>query len=636
MNLKFLACFLIVSLLSLSAVYAVSDESVDTTQYESYDVHESPKTATSTDIQQVTDYDGFKDAAKQGSSADNYIIELVGDKNYVESDSSTYFFYDVGSEDRQHTTVTIKGNNHVIDLNTSVCHLNAVTNSSLIVKDLTIVNGYFGVICFEGCSFTAYNCNFISNNMSTSNEGDMKFVNCTFVNNSHTTNSLLDNYYYLATLAVTNCSFESNHMRLLDNGGSAVLDNSVFKNNTFTDSSKPKDNFTIGKRDLIHSGPLSSTHITSCDFNLANDGNYNFINSTGMLSIDCSAFNGGVYNELILCTGTLNITKTEFRNVRVNKTLIDVVGSPYEYDYIMDNIFSNNSGSIGTILFVNNSKVHLDRNVITHNTASKYGVIFNHGKLVCYNNTYTHNHARWGGVTYNTKVLRITKDVYKNNYAASYAGAIYNDNDTIMQSTEIAYSSSPWAAAAYNSMDATFTITRSYIHDNNAFSVEEDGYEVTLSNGNPPRIAILAFDGVSAIDNDGVMNISYTRINSNNATRAGAIHNTGLLTLYHCAVKNNTAEVASAVFSAPSFDIDPKIVINDSVITNNYAGIDCTIYSDIGCNISVTSSAIKNMDDRESIIIYYDNFSAYDSVIMNTRYPDRPAIIRISVDRSET
>lgn len=623
--------FIIVSIIllisSLSAIYAVDDnnDTVEHLQIENSNYHKNTKTNTDKIVivenKTIHNYEEFKKETKNinidnifdghvKETYQNQTFNLEGEQEYIEKNSSLYFFFSTGKDNyNQKVDLTINANNHIINLNKSYLGITS-TNSTITINNLHITNGNVSILNFQPWStIQLNNCTFTKCNMSISNAGNFTINNCIFEDNySYGESPLLYNDYYLANITIKNTVFKDNHLRLIKQSGYIFnLESCIFTNNV----ANIQDGYF---RDFYGLGLIFNEHsmnINNCNFILSNDINYSVITNKGLLNINNSGFQNGVNIYLLNNTGHYNITHSYFKN---NKNKVSLIYDNYIepltvydiktetdkkmkqiYNQIQYTTFEDNKGSIGTIVLLNHSKLRLYNNNIEHNIASKYGIIYNRGKLVTYNNTFKQNTAKIAGAIYNEKILRITRDNYQENNATVIAGTIYNKNDTIMQTTRISNATSLNAAAIYNEENATYTINRSYIHHNNA----------TIN---------------ATVYNDGIMRIYSTRINNNIASNAAAIYTTRYLVLYNDAIKNNTANTASAVYNKYN-RYEASIYINNTLITNNYAKINATIIND--AKIIITNSSIKNKDKNRIIIVNNGQLRCNENVtIVNTRYPD--------------
>jgi len=622
---------IILLLSTLSAIYAADDtnntvehQQIDDTTYHKYTKANVDKIVI-VENKTIHNYEEFKNKSKNININNNInatVIEtyqnqtfnLEGEKEYIEKNSSTVFFFSVGDFNwEQEIDLTINGNNHIINLNKSDYGM-YTNNGSIQLNNIHFTNGEIRIINSDKCIMEFNNCTFTKCNMSIFNEGNFTLNNCIFEDNYNYYNDpLIYNSYYLANMTIKNSIFKNNHLRLISTGGYSLnIDSCNFTNNVANiQEGQFRDFFGLGLI-LVE----KNMNMNNCNFILSNDINYSVITNKGLLNINNTKFENGVNTYLLNNSGFYNITHSYFKNNRNKVSLIyDNYIKPIEvfdpktgreiplknvYNQIQYNTFEYNKGSIGTILLLNHSKVRLYHNNIEHNTASKYAMVYNRGKLVTYNNTFKQNTAKIAGAIYNEKILRITRDNYLKNTATVIAGTIYNKNDTIMQTTTINNATSINAAAVYNEENATFIINRSYFHHNKATEN-------------------------ATIYNDGIMRIYSTRINNNSADNAAAIYTSRYLILYNDAIKNNTANTASAIYNKYN-KYEPGLYINNTLITNNYAKIMATIIND--ARMYINNSSIKNNDKNKIIIVNQGQLIPNENVtIQNTKYPDENTIL---------
>ena len=267
------------------------------------------------------------------------------------------------------------------------------------------------------------------------------------------------------------------------------------------------------------------------------------------------------------------------------------------YTLELNNITLTNYGTIENIdsgAIYNNGNVTLTNSNITSSGSFKNGgAIYNAAKanLTINNSNLIHTDATLGGGIYNKGNATITNSTLSICTADKRGGAIYNDDDAILNITNTNFTANSASdidgeingGAIYNK-NGTINITNSTFTKNRAHYINGVSYGGTIYN------------------KDGTIIITGCEFNNNNASEGGAIYNdNGEITIHNSNFTNNNATSHGGAIKN-----NGTLSIVSSNFDNNYAENGGSIYNQLNLNISNSNFTNNNATSHGGAI--YNNY----------------------------
>ena len=407
--------------------------------------------------------------------------------------------------------------------------------------------------------------------------------------------------YNLGTLTTTGGSFASNTAHY---GG--VIYNYIGTAN-ITDSTFTGNSAGTGNGGAIYN--LATLNLMGDSFvsNTAGSGGAIYNNNVGtLLTITGGTFtsntadNGGAICNLLGQTTLSNVT---FRNnsatsgeggaISNNAGTLTIAGGSY------DNNSAKNGGAIyndGTVTLTGSS---LSNVTFTNNSATEWGgAIMNYGTATLTDSTFSKNSAQYAGAIYNdVQTLSIIRGSFSENSATDWYGTIYNGGTLDLTDSTFSKNSAKYISAISNGSSGILTITGGSFFENTSTdwygAIYNDGTanltDTTflkntalgagaIYNGSAGNLSMTggSFSENSAqywggaIYNDGIANLTGTTFSKNSVANGGggAIYNgsTGTLSITNGSFSENIAtDWGGAIYN------DGTATINDSTFTGNSA-----------------------------------------------------------------
>ena len=418
---------LFIMILSMSVVSA-EDLSNDTTDNDNVQVLNDVA---------INDFTGLDNAIQQANN--NGIINLNSNITKQEEEFNNYTF-GISIE----KNITINGNGYTIDGNYNGRIFSVTNNSTLILNNITFINGNAANIG-EG--------NFNNNGGVIANEGGSRVI-------------------------IDSSVFRNNQAQIggaIDNGGYLTINNSIFINNIGVNGYFGSQGGAIESYSEFSETIINNTRFIN---NIADDGGALYI-ATGLASINNSYFD----NNLANYSGAINVGANVFvensiftnnqathggaialdygaiyfkgTNYFINNSVTPngnggAIYNPYgnTIDMMGTNIFINNSAAFGGAIFndVFSNFAYDGYSIFINNSASEIGgAIYNGGTITGISNaTFINNSANYGGAISNYDynygyghVGNIEDCIFENNIANIIGGAIYNADtmETITNTT---------------------------------------------------------------------------------------------------------------------------------------------------------------------------------------------------------
>lgn len=356
---------------------------------------------------------------------------------------------------RKAITITINGNNNIINGNNQKSFISIQKSNTLIVNNLTITNTQSNR---ANAIRNLGNC--ILNNITIKDTYSM-------YNNSSSGGAI----YNTGLMNIDNCKFINNTLDAITFGGAAIYNSN---NLTITDSTF--ENNTSSDGSAIYCLNSKNTLIQNCLFknNTANSSTIYNLNSN--ISVENSIFesNNGEYPiGYLLEKGQMDLLNCQITNHSSNKGLI------YNNGRIIIKNSSISENNVNKSLFYNNNQLYINDSDINHNNGS---VVENNYETVIVNSSITSNKAE-DTLTENINenaTINIQDSIFTNNTSDHIckeiiATTIINNSTYVNNTCEELYEGSvEHIKASDNTYIGNRLFSQIICEDNHVFNYDED------------------------------------------------------------------------------------------------------------------------------------------------------------------
>lgn len=314
---------IIISILLLISLTAVSASDVDNITIQTID-------------EEIIDYsDNFVGNSNEDMVLDASLNDLQSLVNSVSNGGTLDLNTDFsgGKAVKISKSITINGNNHVLDANSKDCIFSLSDGVNVVLKNIVFKNGYLdngGAISnyYKSSSLTLINCNFLSNYAKISGgaiytTGNLNIEGCTFSSN------VVDDddggaIYAIGKTTIRSSIFSDNNVvgsvRNVCNGGAIFL----FGDSNTIDSCKFNNNFADDNGGAIYSEGNLNVYNSTFEYNVADDDDGGAIYADGTLNVENCYFGDNAANDddggAIYCKKNLNVIRSNFYS---NKAFVD-------------------------------------------------------------------------------------------------------------------------------------------------------------------------------------------------------------------------------------------------------------------------------------------------------------------------
>ncbi|WP_288194132.1 Ig-like domain repeat protein [uncultured Methanobrevibacter sp.] len=564
-----------------------------------------------------TDLNTFINSSSEGSTINldkNYKYSPSTDGNYI---NGTHIY----------TSITINGNNHVID-------------GSNIARAFNISSGN---VTFINCVFT--NCKGIYGGAIYSDDSIASVDNCVFTNNNA---SVCGGAVYSNSIgSITNSKFVNN---IANNyGGSVYVDNgniSYLTNDSFVNCSA-----SLGGAIYNNNGNVGS--ITNCTFDsLKSYGPAAAIYCNGNIS---SLINSSISNSssnsygMISYSGNFgDIAGCNFTNIRSGSAGGVLYNSrPGIIGSIKDSNFKNISSLMGGAVYGSYTNISSIDNCtfVDINCTAPGSAIYNYNSNIgsitntVFNNCKTNS---VGGAIYTGNISAIINSTFNDTRSTATGGAIYASDEigSIINTTftNINGSSSGGAINVYGNISLLDNVTFSNI----TFNYGPGG---AINSGNIGLINDCSFVNISPSSTGGaisvngnISSINNTKfINTSSGGPGGAIYSGQIGSLYNCTFLNTLSNSTGGAVSVNSIDsvVDCSFTnlsskypggaifsqsvgsVSNTTFNNLVSYMGAAIYSRIIANISDSVFNNATALNAPGGAIFADNISSILNCIFN-------------------
>ena len=647
-----LALFIIVAILSISAVSAADDDSGsmisadDNQDLILEDIQEGVSTSTNDNDELFLEETINEDVLT--STNDELFLEENSNVPFAQQAIENEIIYEPNNGSRialrNKINNATEGSTIILENNYTFDDWGAIS----IKKALTIDgaghtidgNGELVFYIDYNSEVTIKNLEFINCEGPIKNFGELTIINTIFANNVGQDGGAIQNY---CELTIINTTFEYNRAYTPNNVygyGGAILNEGTLSisNSTFNNNEGFDGGAILNRGTLTISNTTFANNKANCTVNFdshTSRGDGGAIRNEGTLSISNSTFEN---NTALNAGAILNNGKVTLKNsFLINNTAINA-GAIYnnrydEFIIINSSLIDNKATGIAGAIYNHYNTLTLINSTLTNNSAeSSGGAIYNYySNLTLIDSTFTSNSAALnGGAIYTIQLnsdfqVAINNNTFTNN-TANNGSAIYVSGEEIDVSNNI-YNNNDYTIDTRDSI--IINVTGNTFEDiQNAIDMAYDGDTISLKDqtyiGSGSQIlvdksltiignnAVLDAQNLSAIFNitKNVFNITFKDIKFTHGCGeffVGVVNSESSNTnIINCSFSDN-----SEYFIVRISNIDSNVVIVNSVFENNLGNLLCALY--ISSNNALIDNCIfnNNFDNTDWAAMGYEGISLW-------------------------